>query len=164
MRTRRCLVILGLALLGGGCTGGQPPEPVAQAAAQSAATVPFKPVATTLELMESVIGHGAEVYWEAVSIVVDENGITENFPRTDEEWEEVWAAAMGVAESGNLLMMEPRAVDDGEWLQWSRALVDRGVEAVAAAATKDPEQVLAAGEQLYYVCLGCHERYIEESP
>jgi len=28
-------VILGLALLGGGCTGGQPPEPVAQAAAQS---------------------------------------------------------------------------------------------------------------------------------
>jgi len=162
IRTRFGLPVL--VFLAAACTDSQPPRPIAASVGAESPLPPFKPVATTLELMESVLAHGAEVYWESVSIVVDENGITENYPRTDEEWEEVWAAAMSVAEAGNLLMMAPRAVDDLEWMQWSRALIDRGVEAVAAAATKDPEQVLAAGEQLYYVCLGCHERYIQESP
>lgn len=123
---------------------------------------PYRPVATVLELMESVIGHAAEVYWESVSIIVDENGINELFPEGEEEWEEVWAAAMSVAESGNLLMMPPRAVDDEDWMRMSAALVDVGLEAAAAALAQDPEAVLDAGEQVYYVCLDCHDRYVAE--
>jgi hypothetical protein len=120
------------------------------------------PVATVDQLMESVIAHAAEIYWDAVSIVVDANGITENYPETDEEWEGVWAAGMSIAESGNLLMMAPRAVDDGAWMQFSAALVRVGVDAAAAAEAKDPDRVLEVGEQIYNACLACHTRYIAE--
>ena len=85
--------------------------------------------------MESVIAHAAEVYWESVQVTVDETGVHERYPQTDEEWESVWAAALAIAESGNLLMMTPRAVDDGAWMQFARSLVDAGVEAAAAAAS-----------------------------
>jgi hypothetical protein len=120
-------------------------------------------VATVLELMESIIAHAAEVYWDAVSIIVDENGVIERYPETDEEWEEVWSAAVSIAESGNLLMMAPRAVDDDDWMQMSVALVEAGQEAAAAAQAKDPERVFDAGERVYNVCLACHARYVPAS-
>jgi hypothetical protein len=138
-------------------------EAATPAASEAPATPPFMPVATVLELMESIIAHSAEVYWGSVSIIVDENGITENFPETDEEWEEVWAAAIGIAESGNLLMMTPRALDNDAWMEMSAALVRVGVDAAAAAQAKDAERVLAMGEQVYNVCLACHARYIPET-
>jgi hypothetical protein len=124
---------------------------------------PFAPVATIPQLMESIIAHSAEVYWDAVSIIVDEDGIHENYPQTDEQWEEVWSAAMSIAESGNLLMMAPRAVDNDAWMQMSAALVEVGVEAAAAAEAKDPDRVLDLGEQVYNVCLACHVRYIPQT-
>jgi hypothetical protein len=123
---------------------------------------PYKPVTTVLELMESVIAHAAEVYWESVSVTVDETGVHERAPQTDEEWEAVWAAGLSLAESGNLLMMAPRAVDDGAWMQFAVSLVDAGAEAAAAAAAHDVERVFAAGEQVYNVCTACHARYASE--
>jgi len=130
--------------------------------ASAPAPPPFMPATSVVELMESVIVHAAEVYWDSVSIIVDESGITENFPQTDEEWEEVWSAALSIAESGNLLMMEPRAVDNGAWMEMSAALVQVGAEAAEAALARDPDRVLAMGEQVYNVCLVCHARYIVE--
>lgn len=138
-----CLAVLGCA-----------PQPPVQP--------PFKPVTTVLELMESVIAHAAEVYWESVQVTVDADGVHEKKPETDEEWEFVWASALAIAESGNLLMMEPRAVDDGAWMQFSRSLVDAGAAAAAAAAAHDVDRVFAAGEQVYNACLGCHMRYVPQ--
>jgi hypothetical protein len=123
---------------------------------------PFKPVTTTLELMESVIAHSAEVYWNSVQVTVDANGVHEQSPQTDEEWEFVWAGALALAESGNLLMMAPRARDDGAWMQFSRSLVEAGVEAAAAAQAHDVDAVFAAGERVYNVCTACHTRYIPQ--
>ncbi len=123
---------------------------------------PYKPVTTVLELMESVIAHAAEAYWESVQVTVDEAGEHEQYPTTDEEWESVWAAGVAIAESGNLLMMTPRAVDQGAWLQFSRSLVDAGAEAAAAAEAHDVERVFAAGEQVYNVCTACHARYASD--
>lgn len=123
---------------------------------------PFKPVTTVVELMESVIAHAAEIYWESVQVTVDEAGVHEQYPQTDEEWELVWANALALAESGNLLMMAPRAVDDGAWMQFSRSLIEAGVEAAAAAQAHDVDRVFAAGEQVYNVCTGCHARYIPQ--
>lgn len=150
------LLVLGLAA----CSEAPPPAAAQEEAttAQAPAT-PYKPVATNLELMESIIAHAAEEYWGSVRVVVDEDGVTEYFPETDEEWEEVWAAGLSIAESGNLLMMPPRAVDE-EWLRLSARLVDVGLEAARAALAKDTDAVFAAGEQVYYVCVECHDRYI----
>jgi len=129
-----------------------------------APATPYKPVATNLELMESIVAHAAEEYWGAVRIVVDENGVTEHFPETEEEWEEVWAAGLSLAESGNLLMMPPRAVNEPEWMRISADLVDVGLEAAQAAEAQDPEAVLAVGERVYNVCLDCHNLYIPAEP
>jgi hypothetical protein len=145
------LAALGAALAALGCAHEAPIPPP-----------PFKPVTTVRELMESVIAHSAEVYWGAVEVVVDESGVTERQPQTDEEWETVWAAALALAESGNLLMMTPRAVDNGVWMQFARSLIEAGSEAAAAAAAHDVDRVFAAGEQVYNACLGCHTRYIPQ--
>ena len=138
---------------------GADPEPSA-ALTPPPDGAPYLPVATVLELMESTIAHAAEDYWGAVKVVVDETGVQEQYPETAEEWEEVWAAAMTLAESGNLLMMPTRAVDNGAWLEYSRALVQVGVRAAEAAERQDPEQIFAAGEEVYNVCVGCHTIYI----
>lgn len=121
---------------------------------------PYKPVTTVAELMESVVAHAAETYWGSVQVIVDETGVHERQPQTDEQWEQVWAAGLSIAESGNLLMMAPRAVDEGAWMQFARSLVDAGAEAADAAQAHDVERVFAAGEQVYNVCTACHTRYL----
>jgi hypothetical protein len=144
-----------------------PPENAPEAAPESvqqAPPPPYKPVASMAELMRGTITFAAEDYWGSVSIVVDANGITENVPETDDEWLEVWAAAMTLAESGNLLMMPPRAFEVEAWMRMSEALVDVGVQAAQAAEAKDYEAVLEVGEQIYNVCLDCHQRFVPRMP
>jgi len=121
---------------------------------------PYKPVTTVAELMESIVAHAAETYWGSVQVTVDETGVHERQPQTDAEWESVWAAGISIAESGNLLMMTPRAVDEGAWMQFARSLVDAGAEAASAAQAHDVERVFAAGEQVYNACTACHARYV----
>lgn len=151
MRQRRSTVLrcatFGCCLAALGCAWQPPAAP------------PFKPVTTVLELMQSVILHSAETYWDSVQVTVDETGVHERYPESDEQWEQVWAAALTIAESGNLLMMTPRAVDDGAWMQFARSMIDAGVEAAAAAEARDVDRVFAAGEQVYNACSGCHGRY-----
>ena len=144
----RFLLALLTVVAAGGC---------AQAPAQ-----PFKPEATVLELMEGPIAHAAEVYWDSVSTIVDKDGITEHYPMNDEEWEAVWAAAITISESGNLLMMAPRAKAEDDWMKFSADLVTVGVEAKKAAESKNPEKVLELGETVYNVCTACHMKYIVE--
>jgi hypothetical protein len=129
--------------------------------AQQAEPPPFKPTASVLQLMEGPIAHAAEVYWGSVSTIVDKDGIHENFPQNDEEWEAVWAAGITIGESGNSLMMSGRGRDE-EWMRLSSSLVDVGMEAAAAAESKDPEKVLEIGERVYNVCTECHMKYIPE--
>jgi hypothetical protein len=147
---RRTLCVAGAALTAA----------LAGCATEMTAMPPFKPVADVDQLMDGVLTPAAEVFWGAVSIIVDENGVHENTPQSDVEWEAVWAAAITLAESGNLLMMAPRAADDGEWMRLSAAMVDIGVEAAQAAESKDPDAVLEVGERVYYVCLACHDVYV----
>ncbi len=122
---------------------------------------PFKPTASVLQLMEGPIAHAAEVYWGSVSTIVDKDGIHENFPQNDEEWEAVWAAGITIGESGNSLMLSGRGRDE-EWMRLSSLLVDAGMEAADAAESKDPEKVLEVGERVYNVCTECHMKYIPE--
>ena len=132
------------------------------ACAGQAAAPPFKAVANVDQLMDATIQPAADAYWSAVSTVVDTDGVHENFPRTDDEWEKVWAGAMTIAESGNLLMMAPRAKEDDDWMKFSADLVNIGEEAAKIAESKNPEAVLEVGERIYNVCTQCHMKYIVE--
>jgi len=149
---RILLCLIGGALCVAGASCARQPDPP-----------PYKPVATVVQLMEGPIVHAAEVYWDSVSTVVDKDGIHENFPKNDEEWEAVWAAGITIGESGNLLMMSSRAADNAEWMRLSAALVDAGMEGAQAAESKNPEKVLELGEKIYNVCTECHMKYIMDA-
>ena len=133
---------------------------VTAACSTQAAMPPFKTTVTVEQLMEGPVAHGAEVYWNSVSTIVDKEGVHEHFPTNDEEWEAVWAGALTVAESGNLMMMPGRAKDDGDWMKLSAQLVDAGMNAAKAAEEKDKDKVLEEGGNLYTVCANCHMKYI----
>jgi hypothetical protein len=137
-----------LALLG--C--GDSPEPS-----------PFVAVVDSRQLMLSVIEPAAEVYWDAVGVIMDEEGTRHIEPRTDEEWEAVENAAVVLAESGNLLLLEDRARDRDHWRAMSRAMIEIGRRAVAAARARDPGTVFDVGGDVYLVCTGCHAVYAAET-
>lgn len=120
---------------------------------------PFRPIAGSRLLMVSLLDPAADVLWDAVRIEMTLEGTTEFEPQTDEEWTAVRNAAVLLAESGNLLMMERRAVDQGDWIGWSQALVDAGEAAMQAADARDPDAIFEAGGAVYATCAGCHEKY-----
>ena len=111
------------------------------------------------QLMTAVLEPAAETYWDAVGSVDDSTGTSSFAPQSAEDWAAVRNSAVVLAESGNLLMMEGRAPDRGEWISLSRALVDAGKEAIAAATAQDTAAVFAAGANVYDACSRCHASY-----
>ena len=124
---------------------------------------PYAEVASVQEIMNAVLEPAADVYWDAVGWILDEQGVSAIAPSTPEEWEAVRNAAYVIAESGNLLMMEGRAKDRGPWMAMSRAMVEVGRQALLAAETEDEAAVFDAGAEVYYVCSACHVQYALET-
>lgn len=123
---------------------------------------PYAPVADVPELMGHVIEPAAEVYWDAVGWILDEEGEHEIRPTTEEEWLAVENAAFVIAESGNLLMMEGRARDEA-WVGMSQAMVDAGRRAIEAAEARAEQAVFDVGAEVYFTCVNCHATYAQET-
>lgn len=147
---------LATALLLSGCAAEDAPP-------ETGSTPPFRPVANVQELMLTIVEPAAETYWDAVGWIVDADGTQEIRPESEEDWEEVRNAAFLVAESGNLLMMQGRAVDDGPWISMSQALIDVGDLAIQAALARDEAAVFDVGAQVYAACTACHSAYALET-
>ena len=124
---------------------------------------PFTLVADLADLMSTVVDPAADVYWDAVGWIIDASGTTEIRPESPEEWEAVRNAAYQVAESGNLMMMRGRAVDEPEWIAFSQALISVGRRAIEAAEARDEQGVVDVGAEIYAVCTGCHATYALET-
>ena len=122
-------------------------------------TPDYRVVADVQELMLRVLEPAAEAYWDAVGWVIRGDGEQEIVPANAEEWEEVRNAAFMIAESGNLLMMGGRALDQDSWIGMSQALVEVGRTAIDAAAVRNKDAVFNAGAEVYYVCTACHAKY-----
>jgi hypothetical protein len=123
----------------------------------------YSPVGDVQELMQSVVEPAAEVYWDAVGVIVDAEGEHQMAPTNDEEWLAVRNAAYMIAESGNLMKMPGYALDDGGWIAMSQALIDVGERAVEAADARSLEAVFDMGAEVYYVCTNCHASYAAET-
>ena len=117
------------------------------------------PVATVKQIMKGIVTPAAMVVFNSVSTTVSIRGIEEKFPRDDAEWEEVGTSAAALIESGNLLLLGTRAIDKGDWVKMSQALIDAGKLTLKATEDRSAEGVLAAGEQINASCDGCHRRY-----
>jgi hypothetical protein len=129
-----------------GC-GGQPP--------------PFRPVADNKLLMQAVIDPSADAVWDSVKTIITANGVEEIRPHTEAEWAAVRNSAVALAESGNLLMMPPRARDGGEWMQRAQELVAAGEAAARAADAKTADRLFTVGGDIYDACSHCHQKYMD---
>jgi hypothetical protein len=136
------------------------------------------------ELMESIIDPSADTLWNAVGTVVDNEGIHEMFPKTQEEWQEPRRAAVRIIEGSNLLIMSgreaappgARSEAPGAELEppqitalikekrtsfdaFARALQGVGMEALGAIDAKDTSLLLEVGARMESVCEGCHQTF-----
>ena len=145
MRTMRAFALIGA--LGAAACGGGPEPP------------PFKAVADNKLLMQAILDPAADELWESVGWIITAEGTEEVYPRTDDEWMKVRNAAVTVIESGNLLMMAPRAKDNADWIRISQGLIETGQSAMRAIEAKDRDQVFTVGGDVYDVCTACHAKY-----
>jgi hypothetical protein len=135
---------------------------VAVSACSSApAPPPFKAVADNKLLMQSVIDPNADLVWDAVKTIVTRDKTEEIRPRTNDEWIAVRNAAVALTESGNLLMMAPRAKDGGEWMKRAQELIDTGEAAIRAADSKNADRLFTVGGDIYEACSNCHRQYMD---
>jgi hypothetical protein len=170
------MVILALAT-GAGC---QSQAPAAPAASQPE----YMPTATIKDLMLSVIDPSADVVWLSVTTVVDDKGLVETKPVSDEDWTRVRHGAVTLMEAANLLMipgrrvarpgeksetpgveLEPEEMDEliakdrAAWNARAKALHDVVASVIEAIDAKDPEKVFELGEQIEIACESCHKQY-----
>jgi hypothetical protein len=162
-------------------SGGRSTAPAALAA-QSATD---RPVHTTIkDLMDSIIDPSADVLWNAAGTVVDENGIRDLLPKTNDEWHDVRRAAVRIIEGSNLLMMPgreaapPGTPSDAPGVElegpeidalikknqagfdaFAAALQTVGVEALHATEAKDSDALLEIGAKMEEVCESCHQTF-----
>jgi hypothetical protein len=155
---KRLVVIPLCAMLLLGCDGSAP-QP---AAAPAAAAPPLHTALTTKQLMSWIIDPSATAIWNSVGTVVSEKGTEEHHPKTDEEWATFRNAAATLVESGNLLMLGERAVDNDQWMATARGMADAAATVLEAAEAKDVEAYFDAGGALYEACTACHSQYLIE--
>ena len=119
---------------------------------------PPAPDKTIQQLMAQDVQPTADVYWKSVQFISDETGDHDIFPRTDEEWASVKAAATRLGEYGELLQTPGYSEGRGEdWLQFSKSLVEVSKLAEQAADEKSTDKVFEVGGTVYQVCTACHQ-------
>jgi hypothetical protein len=152
--------------------------------APPAAQSEYLPTATIKDLMLSVIDPSADVVWLSVTTVVDEKGLVETMPKTDEEWLKVRHGAVTLMEAANLLMIPGRRVarpgeksetpgvelepeemdvliakDRAAWNARAARLHDTVAEVIQAIDAKDGNKVFELGEKIEEACENCHKQY-----
>lgn len=172
------LIVCVMCLAGGACQSQQSsPAPAAPQAG-------YVPTATIKDLMLSVIDPSADVVWLSVTTVVDEKGLVETMPKTDEEWLKVRHGAVTLMEAANLLMIPGRRVarpgeksetpgvelepeemdaliakDRAAWNARATRLHDTVAEVIQAIDAKDGNKVFELGEKIEEACENCHKQY-----
>ncbi|NKB33788.1 MAG: hypothetical protein GKR91_11885 [Pseudomonadales bacterium] len=137
------------------CSSEEPPEEVATDAT-------YNTELNMQEIMALVLEPASDILWDSGGWVIDASGYEELYPTTDDGWAYVRAQAAIVVESGNMLALPGRAMDNDAWMIYSEGLSQAGMLAMQAAATQNKEDFFQAGAQLYSVCTACHQAYNPE--
>ncbi|HTE41788.1 MAG TPA: hypothetical protein VK629_13235 [Steroidobacteraceae bacterium] len=156
----QALVFLSAALLAA-CGGPQESNPPAATSGP-----PFDTTATVAHLMSWIMDPQADVVWAVGGYVITKDGEVQSVPKNDDEWNAIRNAAATVAESGNLLMLQGRARDNGDWMAMARKMTEEANRCVQAAEAKDLDALFTAGGDMYIACTACHTKYVigESSP
>ena len=179
---RQVAAVLGLAILAGAAVAWfsfRDPAPNATAAAQQHPTY-----TSVRDIMQAIVDPSADVLWNAVGTVVDDQGFHDALPKTDEEWANVRHAAVRMIEAGNLLMMpgreaappgaksetpgvelEPPAItalmnkDRKSFDGFAAALQAMGQESLGAIEAKNGDALGEIGSRMENVCESCHQTF-----
>ena len=125
----------------------------------AAETVVTTPVASVQQIMRGIVSPAASVVFNSVSTTITLSGTEERAPKTDTEWNAVGDSAAALVESGNLLMLGDRAVDTGDWMTMSRALMEASRGALKATEARSVEGLFSSGETINTSCDNCHQKY-----
>lgn len=110
----------------------------------------YPPVATVRQLMLDLIHPSSN----DILLAISRGG-----PKDEKEWAAVRRSAVTLAESGNLLMMQGRARDQGDWIKDAKLLVDVGNSAYKAALAKDGDALAGLAGAIDASCTTCHKQY-----
>jgi len=150
----------------------------------AADAVPYRPIATIKDIMDSQVDPSADYIWDAVATVITEKGIEERFPRTPKEWQEIRRKAITLIESTNLMIMPGRLVahpgeksenpgielapeeinallekDRATFVKHAGTLHDAAMNILKAIDAKDKEKILDGGAAIDEACEACHKIY-----
>lgn len=140
----------------------------------------FRPDASIAEIMESIVMPSAQILWDAVAVDVTADGVIEDIPETDDDWEMVRWSAVNLAEATNLLVI-PRAVAppgtvseypedelgpdqvkallDKQWPAWvgfTRALHTIALKTIKVVDDHDVDGLSEVGGEIDEACESCH--------
>jgi hypothetical protein len=116
-------------------------------------------VATIQQVMNGITMPAANAVYTAISTVINADGVKETAPETDEDWAMLASQAAALVESGNLLLIGNRLVDNGDWVTMTRAMIEKGQLAIKAAEAHDKDGILDAGSFINDTCDACHAKY-----
>jgi hypothetical protein len=80
-------------------------------------------------------------------------------PENDQQWNELTAKALTLAEAANLLMLPGRARDQGRWMDDAKLMLDAAEAAFKAAQKKDQMALEDLNDAVYTSCTTCHMHY-----
>lgn len=113
-------------------------------------------------LMLEELDPAVDGIWDKGGYIITETEEISLFPKTDEEWAAVAAAADEVAAVARKLGGEPYAQGREDWIDISEGLVAAAGSAKEAAEAQDEDAVFNAGGHIYRVCRSCHDIYAND--
>ena len=160
MRTIQWLFVVGVLLfitgIGFVIAGAREARSVAPGVEPTAA---ITPVATIKQIMGGITGPSAAAVYNSVGTVISVEGVKETAPQNDAEWAALANQAAALVESGNLLLVPGRAIDNGDWVTMTQDFIDKSKRAITAAEHKSTEEILSAGSEINATCDNCHAKY-----
>jgi hypothetical protein len=136
------------------------------------------------EIMDSMVMSAAGALWDAVGVDVSAQGQVEKKPETDEQWAQLRAAAVTLAEAANALIVPGRHAapvgapapdaDSGlapaeieallakqrpAWVAHAQVLRVTAMQSLAAVDARDIDKISEVGGAIDEACEGCHLQF-----
>lgn len=157
---------------------------VAQAQRPAAGLEGFMPDISVAEIMESIVMPSAQLLWDAVGVDVTAQGEIDKRPETDEQWAQLRAAAVMLAEATNALVVPGRhaappgseaenpdaelapaeieallAKDRPAWVAHAAVLHATAMQAIGAIDARDVDAISEVGGAIDEACESCHLQF-----
>ena len=157
---------------------------VTWSAADAADNAGYSPEISVAEIMDSMVMPTAQALWDAVGVDVTAQGEIQKKPQNDEEWAQLRAAAVTLAEATNALVVPGRhaapsgtvsqnpdselqpaeiealfAKERPAWVAHAQVLRVTAMQALAAVDARDIDKITEVGGAIDEACESCHLQF-----